>query len=202
MLKCNNCNRIYKKKYKLCPACNSTNFAELENQNNIVLKYDEYISIKKKTANEIRIYIFSSVAIIGVITCIISFNPFISQMIKSYSRFGEYSTFIYSFGLMMLNYFNAIIYMKIKKKRISKLMDLAKKGVLVKNLNYEIVSYKNKTNKYQIKISYMDELGAVKTLFSDVKKSTIRGLNNLTETADILIDPNDDKNYYIDFEIY
>ena len=76
--------------------------------------------------------------------------------------------------------------------------------MLVKNLKYEIEPIDKKINDnqtvYIIKVTYEFEKGKTKCFKSEPKYLT--ALGSADGTVDLLIDPNDSDNYFIDFEIY
>ncbi len=94
---------------------------------------------------------------------------------------------------------------KVKKntnKEIERVKKLTKTGMLIKNLSYELVpsgTIINGVTVYCIKVLY-DNNGTEIPFVSNPKYSG--KLEDINGTADLLVDPNDFSNYYIDFEIY
>jgi len=91
---------------------------------------------------------------------------------------------------------------KKSKKEIEKVKNLSKNGMLVKNLEYEIVTIGSNVNEpvYKIRVFYQNQSGIKVPFISDVKYKT--ALTGSTGTADLLVNPNDYSEYYIDFEIF
>ena len=94
---------------------------------------------------------------------------------------------------------------KSKKKNlnnIERVKKLSKTGVLIKNMPYELKetgTIINGTPVYRIEVQYESKSGKMIPLSSEPKYNSVLGNEN--GTADLLIDPNDFSNYYIDFEI-
>ena len=89
------------------------------------------------------------------------------------------------------------------EKEKEKVERLSKTGLLVKNLNYEIIYIGTQTNitkpVYKIKVFYENQTGVKVPFISNTKYDRVP--TGSTGTADLLIDPSDFSNYYIDFEI-
>ena len=81
---------------------------------------------------------------------------------------------------------------------------LSKNGVLIKNLKYEIKPVKGSINGrktvYTIRVIYEMEKGKTKCFDSEPKYLSALGRDD--GTVDLLFDPKDPNNYFIDFEIY
>ena len=89
------------------------------------------------------------------------------------------------------------------KNNIERVNKLAKTGVLIKNIPYDLKptgTIINGEKIYYIQVLYESKSGKKIPLNSEPKYNTIMG--DKDGTADLLIDPNDISNYYIDFEIY
>ena len=89
------------------------------------------------------------------------------------------------------------------KNNVDRIKKLSKNGILIKNLPYQLE--KNKKYNYGkpiycIKVLYEIEPGKTLSLKSEPKYLTTLGRSN--GTVDLLIDPDDYSNYFIDFEIY
>ena len=76
--------------------------------------------------------------------------------------------------------------------------------MLIKNLNYTIKPLDNQlkgpNTVYVIQVIYEIEKGKTKCFISEPKYLTALGRDD--GTVDLLVDPNDYTNYFIDFEIY
>ena len=80
---------------------------------------------------------------------------------------------------------------------LSKSNKLIKKGMLIKNVKYELVSDDNNSKYNRIKVNYVSKDGVKLDLIS----SQCINFTPLDDTVDILIDKTNFNNYYIDFEI-
>ena len=89
-------------------------------------------------------------------------------------------------------------------RNIKKTKELSKNGILIKNLNYKIKPVdkriKGPLTVYKIQVLYEVEKGKTKCFESEPKYLTALGRDD--GTVDLLLDPNDYNNYFIDFEIY
>lgn len=89
-------------------------------------------------------------------------------------------------------------------KKMDRVKYLAENGMLIKNLKYTIKPVKkNETGPmatYKIQVIYEIEKGKTMCFESEPKYLTALGRDD--GTVDLLIDPNDYTNYFIDFEIY
>ena len=74
---------------------------------------------------------------------------------------------------------------------------LIKKGMLIKNVKYELVPDENNSKYNRIKVNYESKDGVKLNLIS----SQCINFTPLDDTVDILIDKTNLNNYYIDFEI-
>ena len=88
------------------------------------------------------------------------------------------------------------------RKRIKKVKWLAKNGTLIKGLKYEMISTGKTVNNRRlmaIQVSYELPSGSIIKLISDARYD----LKSYDEDGlvDLLMDPNDSMNYYIDFNI-
>ncbi len=89
-------------------------------------------------------------------------------------------------------------------KKMDRVKYLAENGMLIKNLKYTIKPVnKNETGPtatYKIQVIYEIEKG--KTMCFESEPKYLTALARDDGTVDLLIDPNDYTNYFIDFEIY
>ena len=84
------------------------------------------------------------------------------------------------------------------------LENLSKKGILVKNIPYEVIMTKTVymgSTGVKLKVIYKNSAGVDIPLYSEIKFNVEKQLSS-DETVDLLIDPDDYSNYFIDFEIY
>jgi hypothetical protein len=105
------------------------------------------------------------------------------------------------FGFLGLGIYNMLYVKKETKNKIKKANYLAQHGWLVKNLPYTL-EYNQKllsNNTVCIHLTYENSNGSKIPLVSEPKASN----GNIPyKTADLLIDPDDYSNFFIDFEIY
>ena len=104
----------------------------------------------------------------------------------------------------------SIIFISISKsmkrkaqENIFRVKKLAKEGFLVKNMPYKLVPSGTVINGQQvccIQVEYENSFGQKIPLKSEPKYNN--RLNDKNGTVDLLIDPNDYSNYYIDLEIF
>lgn len=98
------------------------------------------------------------------------------------------------------------IFKSMKKKaqeNILRVKKLAMEGFLVKNMPYKLVSSGTVINNqliYCIQVEYENPSGQKISLQSEPRYNN--KLSDKNGTVDLLIDPNDYSNYYIDLEIY
>ena len=222
MLVCNYCGRNLKNHYETCPGCGSSSFKEKASLGEIIIKtppkdgYHVNMDSLKKTKTVANV--FNWIGIIFLITEILFFIPFFIVPFLTTDANVEGASAA-SFDIMWIAITIAmfipailiplafILGAKSFKKKAAKEMEriekLSKKGLLVKNLPYE----KQKTGTvingqeiYALKVYYENEKGNKVPLVSNAKYDN--RVDNPSGTADLLIDPDDFSNYYIDLEIY
>ena len=216
MLVCNYCGRNLKNKYEVCPGCGSNSFRNISiaeayeinkpPEDGYKIKVESYEKSIKTSK------IMKKACIASIILLILFDLPFVLGGIMSMrddAMFGMSfiaisvggSSFLYAIAIALLIYSS-----KMKKEalnNIGRVKKLAKTGLLIKRLPYELVptgTIINGTPIYCIEIQYESKSGKTITLKSEPKYSNILGDED--GTADLLIDPDDFSNYYIDFEIY
>jgi len=89
------------------------------------------------------------------------------------------------------------------QENILRVKKLAMEGFLVKNMPYKLVSSGTVINNqliYCIQVEYENPSGQKISLQSEPRYNN--KLSDKNGTVDLLIDPNDYSNYYIDLEIY
>lgn len=214
MYKCEYCKRYLKKKYKECPSCGSSKFKKVQNVGEVIIKQppkDGYnVNLKNIEHGRKGLLPFIIIVFLFVVSAIYIGLPIISLF--SSSNNDKYLTFKIVFALIMIFIFIGLLIMVYKtfskKSRnglndeVERIKKLAKNGMLIKNLKYEIKPLKNSIDKsiYKIRIIYEIEKGKTMCFESEPKYSTALGRSD--GTVDLLIDPNDYTNYFIDFEIY
>lgn len=215
MYKCEYCNRYLKEKHDKCPACGSTSFKKVQNYEELVIKTppkDGYkVNLKnfeyEKKGNKPALYIGIFI-LIFVIIFSVNFALFPLEANGKFDFFVLpfilFAIFALIAGISTSSVFfkTARGVTKKSKNEIHKINKLAKNGILIKNLKYELKPKTINGSKtvYQIKIIYEIEKGKTKCFLSEPKYLTALGRDN--GTVDLLIDPDDYNNYFIDFEIY
>ena len=90
------------------------------------------------------------------------------------------------------------------KKEIARINKLSKSGILVKAMPYELANTGVMVmGKYYkcIKVNYKNSAGVEIPLYSETKYNADI-ISKTDDSVDLLIDPDDYSNYFIDFEIY
>lgn len=216
MLVCNYCGRNLKNDYDTCPGCGSNSFKKISMTDQYAINtppkdgYHIKVDSYEKSVKMAKVVKWSG---FGLILFMILFDiPFIFGGIMSMdtdASFGA-SFLIMSLGISSIFYFIAIgmivFSVKMKKKalnNIERVKQLARTGVLIKNMEYKLQPTGTIINGVPIQcieVQYESKSGAKIPLRSEPKYSGILGSED--GTADLLIDPKDFSNYYIDFEIY
>ena len=213
---CNYCGRNLKKGYDTCPGCGSTSFKKTNDFGEKVIKTPPeggYIintdNFKKsiKHANIVK-----WIGWIFLIMMILFELPFVFGGLLA----GQEDTI---FGLTFITgslvtvvpfIIISIVAIRIGKSMHKKATDnikrvekLAHEGILVKNMPYQLVptgTIINGQTIYCIQVEYENASGQNIPLKSEAKYDN--RLSNKNGTVDLLIDPNDYTNYFIDLEIY
>ena len=216
MYLCNYCGRHLKKKYEKCPACGSTSFKHIQNYGEEVIKeppkdgykvnFQNFKYEKKFHWPFVLVGLF--IAVFTIIFVVLYVSPFFED--GKFNMFGiPFALFaIIALIVAMANarkFFSQSKEIRSKSNNdIDKVKHLAKNGMLIKNLKYTIKPVKemiqgNKT-VYQIQVIYEIEKGKTKKFLSEPKYLSALGRDD--GTVDLLVDPDDYSNYFIDFEIY
>ena len=215
MLVCNYCGRNLKNHYDACPGCGSTSFHTTSYVGEVVIKSppkggyhiknDNFTKAKKFGA------IFKWVGIAIIIFMILTFIPFfVAGLFTMNEDFGFGLSFILlplcsSIIFIIVGigfYIGGVKYQKNVGKDMEKIQKLAKTGTLIKNIPYELTPSNIQVNGrdiYCLKILYKNASGSEIPLISEPKYNN--ALGDKDGTCDLLIDPNDYSNYYIDLEI-
>lgn len=190
MYVCNYCKRVLKDTYEKCPGCGGSSFSTKSYLGETIINNppkDGYkISIRnyKKKIRDLNILIV--VGIIFTIFLLIIFFPFF--------------VFPIMFGIIIIS---LLVKTKKKvKKDIKKIEKLCKKGILVKGMKYKIVNTGTMVAGHYykcIEVNYKNVNGIEIPLYSETKYDIDK---HKKDTVDLLIDPDDYSNYFIDYEIY
>lgn len=190
MYVCNYCKRVLKESYEKCPGCGSSSFTTKADLGEVIIKNppkDGYkINIKnyKRKLRDLNIAIL--VTIFATIGLMIVFFPMIIMPL------------IMGFIVMC-----TCINLKIQtKKNIKRVEKLCKTGTLVKGLKYKLVNTGTMVAGHYykcIEVKYKNANGVEIPIYSETKYDADKSKD---ETVDLLIDPDDYSNYFIDYEIY
>lgn len=214
MLKCNYCGRLFKRSYESCPGCGAAQFKNAENSNNIVISNPPEGGYNNLSGGIIEKVVFVVSLFFIVIGISVMFESvgvaiicFVSLMFDGSELALMLPVLIFStlmtmgIGLVFLKV-GGFLRRRIKHAKYKREI-LRTSGILIKNMTYDIVDTGNIINGdrvYAIKVVYIDPNGVEIPL---VSKKEYKGhvLDN-DGGVDLLIDPDDYTNYYIDFEIY
>ena len=216
MLVCNYCGRNFKNEYNTCPGCGSTIFNRVSDfgekvikkppEGGYVINVDNFEK-SKKMANIVKWIGW------GLLIFMITFDlPFLLGGILAGQEdllFGltfSITSLVVTIPFVIISIVLISISKSMKKKaqeNILRVKKLAKEGVLVKNMPYKLVSSGTEINNqpiYCIQVEYENSSGQKIPLNSEPRYNN--KLSNKNGTVDLLIDPDDYSNYYIDLEIY
>ncbi len=232
MLVCSYCGRHFKHDYESCPGCGSGSFKRINDIKEMVIEKppkDGYkISTdsyeKEKKINKIIKIVFYAIGGFTLVTALPFVGIFFVMLViflLGLLSIIEVEGLMAMIPIMLIfllmsvvdivsnagMYFLFKIILDNKKIQIEneivRVNKLAKEGMLIKNMPYELVESGNVIMGkpiYCIKVDFKFENGTIVPLTSNPKYDGVdRDTNN---SADLLIDKNDYSNYYIDFEIY
>lgn len=197
---CNYCGRVLKHDYEKCPGCGGSSFKNKAYLGEEIIKtppkggykIDINDYVREIIKNLIIVFVatlFLTITIIKLLPLLILFICL--AIIELAFLFGGLKFAIEEF---------------IALKRLKR---ISKTGMLVKNIPYEVVETNIVTNIFakekktfkRIKIIFKNSAGVRIPLVSELK-SNIEDMMKIDDTVDLLIDPTDYSNFYIDFEIY
>lgn len=217
---CNYCKRNFKEKFEICPACGGKSFSEKAYLGEVIIKTppEGGYTVSNKTFKT-RLKHIKNVTLVWIIISIV-FCVFLAPFVLSTIIFSLFSiqenqsffnldvAFLIIPSLIPIALFaSAIIYNIRSKQKIKqdkeKIKYLANHGILVKCLPYELVSdgshIMGNPLYFFIKVTYENSNGVKIPLLSEKKYDA---KEEKKDTVDLLIDPNNYSNYYIDYEIY
>lgn len=198
---CNYCNRVLKQEYEKCPGCGGSSFKTKAFLGETIIKeppkggYKINVGNYKKTLRTANIFVI--IGVVLIIAPLIFLLPFLLL------GFGEallLAPFEAVIGIIMLCV--ALSSKRKTKKSMNRANKLAKTGMLVKGIQYKEVNTGTMVmGKYYkcIEVKFKNSAGVEIPLYSETKYDA--DIKN-PETVDLLIDPNDYSNYFIDYEIY
>ena len=230
MYRCKYCGRYLKSSYDNCPGCGSNSYEYVNSVG--VMKIEEIpkdgykVNVKNLKTNRwsgLALTLLGGGMLFGSLIDII-ITGFVGGVLLAYPVVDEYgeimskkevfsntSTSIWAFGvfgiIMLVIGIPLLIFgirtMRKHSKQIKDAQTLAHKGLLIKNLPYRIIDSGTRVNDqpiYCIEIVYETENGTKIPLQSEPKYDG--KLTRGDDTVDLLIDPENPSNYFIDFEIY
>ena len=216
---CKYCSRHYKEKYEVCPNCGGKSFRETAYLGGEVIYTPpregytiNYKNFEKKLKSVKNIkYIGLAIALV-----FISFSlPFVLLSLifsdtesQSIMLDFKFLFFLDDFLIALTIFIISFVISKKKERKvkedIEKVKKLSKFGILVKGIPFELISdgsmILGKPYRFYIKVTYENASGVKIPLVSSLTYNT----SNIQDkkTVDLLIDPNDYSNFYIDYEIY
>lgn len=214
MYKCKYCGRFLKESYNNCPGCGSNKFEKIRNFGTTkITKVPEggyKINLNNYKKDNIAGIILIVMGIIflsasGITMFVFGFvSSFFNNSTESFN-FNFIPLLIdipfFIVGFVILKF--GLNLNKKHKEKIKKVKELSHKGILIKNLNYNVKPSGTIINGqpiYCIEVIYENDNGTKIPLTSEGKFDGRLSRND--GTVDLLIDPNDISNYFIDFEIY
>jgi len=213
---CNYCGRYLKKEYEKCPGCGSKSFKQVQNYEEMIIKtppqngykinYSNYKHGKKSHWD----WLISGLIVLVILipTVFIILNNFFDKSIFT-TKIDYVFLFVFTGAIIIFGFIEVKKYFDESKrirspydKNIARIKKLSKTGMLIKNLKYEVKLVSEIAGKsvYVIQVRYEFEKGNPILFESEPKYLTALGRDD--GTVDLLVDPDDYSNYFIDFEIY
>lgn len=198
---CNYCNRVLKQEYEKCPGCGGSSFKTKAFLGETIIKeppkggYKINVGNYKKSLRTANIFVI--IGVVLIIAPLIFLLPFLLLGFGEALLFAPFEAVI---GIIMLCV--ALSSKRKIKKSMNKANKLAKVGMLVKGMQYKEINTGTfvGTKYYKcIEVKFKNSAGVEIPLYSETKYDA--DIKN-PETVDLLIDPNDYSNYFIDYEIY
>lgn len=209
---CNYCGRFLKNHFDICPGCGSSDLKKSDQDGQFVIDIPpeggyridmSFLEQQREKYGAMKVWGISILCFFVVLSAIIFIEDFALDDLFAVM----FVSFFFVFGPPIVLGLVLIIVGSKKKKEYSNhmiaLKQIAMSGVLIKNMKYELEDsgyVKRGKRGYRIKVLYEDEEGNTIPLLSDIKY--LSNTDDLDQTADLLIDPNDYSNHYIAFEIY
>ena len=214
MYVCNYCNRKLKNHYEVCPGCGGNTFTEKSYLGETTIEIppvggykldlsNYYTAIKKTKRNSNIAFVVAFIFfLIDLPFTLISFLTISGEITDIVS----YVFLITTIGIPLAIVIGSLIYRRKNIKNytndINRISKLSTTGLLVKGLKYQLendgTKVMDKPIHFYIKVTYENANGSKIPLTSEIKYNR----PEQDDTADLLIDPNDYSNYFIDFEIY
>lgn len=208
MYHCKYCGRYLKENYNNCPGCGANKFEKIKKHGTITINEVPNGGYKVNTKN-IKKDNFAGIFLIimGTIFICVGLPEIFFVLLSLY--FFELVVIPVFFLFLIFPIVGAfLLYFGLKltrrnKEKVRKIEQLAHTGVLIKNLTYTVKPTGTVINGnpiYCIEVIYENASGVKIPLVSEGKHDG--RLSRGDGTVDLLIDPNDTSNYFIDFEIY
>ena len=191
---CNYCKRVLKEEYETCPGCGASDFSNKAYLGEMVIKKVPEGGYKLKLINyKNSLWIGNAAIIVSLLVWFMLQTYFFPLVLPPLLA-----------GLMFL--VPSIVFRNKASKNIKRLKELSNKGILVKAMPYNVVKINqhlisSKKEKKCIEVIYDNSAGVGIPLYSEVKYD-IDNESKKYKTVDLLIDPEDYSNFYIDYEIY
>ena len=214
MYVCNYCGRVLKHEYEKCPGCGGSSFKTKAYLGEEIIKTPPKDGYKlNKESHKSNVKIGKILIGVGVVFTLAAFPILItdklfsslfsdSEILKEMNWMDNFYLVPLVVGIMVTIF--GIMRTKTAKNNMDKLENLSKKGILVKNIPYEVIMTKTVymgSTGVKLKVIYKNSAGVDIPLYSEIKFNVEKQLSS-DETVDLLIDPDDYSNYFIDFEIY
>ena len=200
---CNYCGRGFRKDIESCPGCGSNSFTEHPNRGEYV------ITTPPKRGYSIRTTYYTQNLLMVTLLVILDFFvalSFTRAVVDEVIHYG----FITAINDLIANWFILLFIiipillivwglgkMNELNEKIAKLRIISFNGVLVKHLPYTLEQISEK--QYLIKIEYETPSGQMINLVSEPKGDDF--IHDADGKADLLIDPNDYSNFFIEVNI-
>ena len=198
---CNYCGRVLKHDYEKCPGCGSSSFKNKAYLGETIIKNPPKDGYKVNTSNyEKFLRNYKLITLFGIFIILSQLGDIILAIF--FPELFIFFMFPFLIGLIIVIF--AFKKKKSIKKEIARIKILSKSGILVKAMPYELVNTGVMVmGKYYkcIKVNYKNSAGVEIPLYSETKYNADI-ISKTDDSVDLLIDPDDYSNYFIDFEIY
>ena len=215
MLICNYCKRNFKEDYKNCPGCGSDSFKKVEDKLEYVIETPPTGGYKLPNMGEFKVSDKDKNTVVNVFVIMIVMAMFCTYIFFSFF-FKErmlQPPYIFVYIGINLIFVGLVLLLHLGKNKIkldnklTKRERLQQRGVLYKNLPYTVETYTredsdgHKFTYYRIVITYKLKDGVERT-FKGKSSTSPKSYMSNNGTADLIVDPEDYNNYFVDLEIY
>ena len=206
---CKYCGKQLEKESEICPACGGSSFETRADLGEVVIETPPKDGYKINLENYEKPIKHANVfMIIGILIIVLPLFPMLLFMLIIFlaTKEIEFIPLImmipeFIIGAILISV--GISKRKNATKEISRVKKLAMEGVLVKNMPYKVTDTGTVINgkHYKcIQVNYKNSAGVEIPIWSETRFELNRK-GALKDTVDLLIDPNDYSNYFIDYEI-